>query len=208
VVISIIALLIAILLPALAKAREAADTARCAVNIRSGVVAVLLYVDEHKDEFPHSGNDWFRDAYIGKYLSAKYLDLRCPGAFKAPNQVWAFPNDEPTWCPNRDLIGWPGQDNFKVPGSNTNALRLATVKKPGQSFVLGDGNYRGAFRGDTSLRVSDGRLLWYSHQVNKANIAYLDGHVKLVASDANGLESNIGQVPSTWRVGSVARLWD
>ncbi len=202
VVISIVSLLIAILLPALAKARAAASQIQCAANIRSGALAVLLYVDEHRDEFPHSGNDWYKSTYAGAYLSADVSRLRCDGALKAPNQAFSFGAAEPTWCPNRDLIRWPGTDESPA----TYAQNLRTVKKPGQTFLLGDGNFRGVFR-NTSLRVTDGRLLWYSHG-NAANIVYLDTHVTLVRADANGPESDIGNAPSTWRAGSNATLWE
>src|SRR5882724_2354571 len=48
VVIGIIALLIAILLPALSKARESANTLKCLANLRSIVQGCQLYTSENK----------------------------------------------------------------------------------------------------------------------------------------------------------------
>lgn len=54
VVIGIIALLIAILLPALNKARESANTIKCAANLRSIGQGIAQYVTEYHQTFPAS----------------------------------------------------------------------------------------------------------------------------------------------------------
>ena len=56
VVIGIIALLVAILLPALRKAREAANSAQCASNQRQLMMGFLMFANEHKNHLP--GNYW------------------------------------------------------------------------------------------------------------------------------------------------------
>lgn len=52
VVISIIALLIAILLPSLSKAREQAKTVKCLSNVRSMMLGVTYYIQDHNDIMP------------------------------------------------------------------------------------------------------------------------------------------------------------
>ena len=52
VVVSIIALLVSILLPALSKAKEAATTVKCAVQIRNMAIAMHMYSSTYDDFFP------------------------------------------------------------------------------------------------------------------------------------------------------------
>src|SRR5262245_12937291 len=52
VVVSIIGLLIAILLPSLAKARAAATKITCANNVRQNLLAVHMYSDAYKGSLP------------------------------------------------------------------------------------------------------------------------------------------------------------
>lgn len=63
VVIGIIALLIGILLPVLSRAREAANGVKCAANMRSAVIAAMMYSNENNGWLagPHtSGAGWNR----------------------------------------------------------------------------------------------------------------------------------------------------
>ncbi|MDP1661811.1 MAG: prepilin-type N-terminal cleavage/methylation domain-containing protein [Phycisphaerales bacterium] len=53
VVIAVIALLVGILLPALAGAREAARTTKCLSNCRSVQIALTTYATDARDKFPH-----------------------------------------------------------------------------------------------------------------------------------------------------------
>src|SRR5690349_12002313 len=68
VVIGIIALLIGILMPALGKARAAAQTVSCLANLRSMGQAMLMYVGEYKGAIPGSGatsgRGMFNDTFV------------------------------------------------------------------------------------------------------------------------------------------------
>lgn len=57
VVIGIIALLIGILLPALSKARKAAQEVKCMSNLRQMCLAMVIYSENHKGAFPYKGGD-------------------------------------------------------------------------------------------------------------------------------------------------------
>lgn len=63
VVIGIIALLISMLLPALSKAREAANSVACLANLRSAGQAMQMYVSEYKGYIPGSPNTSSRHFY-------------------------------------------------------------------------------------------------------------------------------------------------
>lgn len=81
VVIGIIAVLIGILLPALTRARDTANTAKCASNLRQIAMGMLGYANENKGKLPPSvvnpgdtiypqGWFWSNELVRGKYLSA------------------------------------------------------------------------------------------------------------------------------------------
>ncbi len=71
VVISIIALLIGILLPALGAARRSARTVQCSSNVRQISISLLTYAVDYNDKFPPNFDlkpAWFDEERIGQYL--------------------------------------------------------------------------------------------------------------------------------------------
>ena len=95
VVIGIIAILAALILPALSRAKERAKQLKCLSNARQLAIAVTLYVDEHEDQFPPSTDYsvpiadpkriWA--AKIQPYAQSQSI-FNCPSAYGS-----AFPND-------------------------------------------------------------------------------------------------------------------
>lgn len=78
VVIAIIAVLAAMLLPALGKAKGRAQAIKCSANLRTFGQAVMLYVDDYNDYLPHiKGDKFFATTYhtstpiLGPYLRAE-----------------------------------------------------------------------------------------------------------------------------------------
>lgn len=186
VVISIVAFIIAILLPALSSAKEAADNARCKSNLRQISLALHYYLQDNNERFPlyngygygDIGGYWYHDAFLGSYYGGEEMaaKLRCRGAIDHIYKQWALwpGSDEPTWTVNVDVIGWPGAP---WPVSQPPEA-LVNVKKPTETFVFADGNFRGVWDSYTMI-PNIGRFYWYAH-FGGANVAYLDGHVTLV----------------------------
>ena len=76
VVIGIIALLISVLLPALTKARRAANTVACEASLRSIGQAMISYVTENNEYLPGSGNTTGRGLWT---LSNAGACVQAPG---------------------------------------------------------------------------------------------------------------------------------
>ncbi|HEV8605809.1 MAG TPA: type II secretion system protein [Tepidisphaeraceae bacterium] len=103
VVVGIIAVLIAILLPALNRARENARVVQCASNMRQLGMAFVAYAQDYQNRFPPNvgatappglppNQAWYDDDKIGKYLP-KYA-FPAPGSPTIGGGVMICGNDE------------------------------------------------------------------------------------------------------------------
>jgi prepilin-type N-terminal cleavage/methylation domain-containing protein/prepilin-type processing-associated H-X9-DG protein len=95
VVIGIIALLIAILLPVLSKARKAAATTKCLANLKQLMTAVQFYANDHQGFIPYCGKDdspgtpaggdylanWLYNPHVAPAGSAPGLGVAVAGSF-------------------------------------------------------------------------------------------------------------------------------
>ncbi len=85
VVIGIIAILIAVLLPALRKAREQAQIVTCASNLRQCGLSLLMYANEHKGLFPEGGRaGYFSDFYQRGWKKSMERYVPVPKAWYCP----------------------------------------------------------------------------------------------------------------------------
>jgi prepilin-type N-terminal cleavage/methylation domain-containing protein/prepilin-type processing-associated H-X9-DG protein len=108
VVIGIIALLISILLPALGKAREAAQSAQCMSNLRQQGVAVQMYMNS------------FGGGFLPPYqLPSKYPFVNLPYIFEYLPMLYQAPSGKTWRCPSDNFIdaelGAIGRSNYPEP---------------------------------------------------------------------------------------------
>ena len=80
-VIPLVSLLMAILMPALARTRHVARRTVCGANMRSLTLAMLIYANDKDDKFPSPSN-WC-DLLV-EHANVDKKTFRCPGATEGP----------------------------------------------------------------------------------------------------------------------------
>ncbi len=122
IVIAIIALLIGLLLPALAKAREIARATKCQVNIRGIGQAAILYSQDYKDRiWPNA-----------PYLKSRYRNL----AIWDTNAYWARISNLADASGNSDKPGYL----FQYGGNAQKIAECPTNKRNKTNFSVSHGN--------------------------------------------------------------------
>ena len=203
VVISIIALLIGILLPALGSAREASRTAKCLSNMRQMSIATVNYAYTFDGFLPtvgfsHGGSvypsqgSWF---FLLQDFSDGTLAWRCDSddspARKTPqgspprlrrvsyatNFMLTGQISSPTYRPFRNL------DNIPAPSATCFIAELAEESPTG--FATADHYHPETWFGNPATHDATLRLqLEIEQHSGKANYAFLDGHASTEARSA------------------------
>jgi prepilin-type N-terminal cleavage/methylation domain-containing protein len=126
VVIAIIAILAAMLLPGLAKAREQARRAVCKSNLRQFGIGLTLYALDNRDVIPETVlyhqvirypiGVFLTKAYGSQYFNAEAMTAYLPGVLTNGNQlgqVWVCPSSD--WEKNQTLNSQKPDTEYKEP---------------------------------------------------------------------------------------------
>ncbi|MBQ9776468.1 MAG: prepilin-type N-terminal cleavage/methylation domain-containing protein [Lentisphaeria bacterium] len=184
VVIAIIAILAAMLLPALNKARQKAQAINCASNLKQTMTSILIYQEDHDGHFTdQDANGHWRAKYINQgYMSEK--SLKCNGQWSVgmfffSNDTWYW-----EWPAIKEIVG-----NFIIKRNDVQGKTMSFKKMKAASKVHLFVETRGEKNSDPTKE--DGYPQWYHPRDriatptgaitidhNCATLALADGHVE------------------------------
>lgn len=212
VVISIIALLISIMLPALAEAREAARNVSCASNMRQLLMGVEIAADQNGGKYPSRYVEHPSDASnsgVSVYLWYGVAGNGSSGGLDF--SVWGS-DDRPinrelrlgegglaiTACPSDEIVKATTGTSFPVNSNLDNTAgggtSRASIKTPTRFVMFSEaGAYYSMFAGDpvndtfvNAFKLKD--LFW--HRSNRTwNAAFGDGHAGSIYIDNYKVET-------------------
>ncbi len=187
VVIAIIAILAALLLPALSNAREFAKRASCANNVKSVWSGVSAYVDDYNEWFPSydylsAPNPRFWYSFTEYYVTGDNYPLtinscranfwRCPSNPLSDQKSWGW-NDLP-YGYNVNL-GYFLRDGTPAM-AGCQKVRIAEVVNPSGCILAGDGG--GSSTGTYRSYLAPSWAVPGNLHGGGCNLAFVDGHLE------------------------------
>ena len=197
VVIAIIAIIAAMLLPALSRAKEAAVQTQCLSNLKQLNLAMVLYCADYRDKTP--GKDSVPNQAIWwwyKELDKAYAGINRPSTsndvvFACPrDRGWKGPPPHPPydigplyWNPVLDYGSYvyngcdnAGNTTNHLLGEDLQGISLSTVKHPSRTWLMSEWTIHWGYSwhknrfGNTDVAYVDA--------IN--NVSFVDGHAKFI----------------------------
>ena len=216
IVIAMIAILAAMLLPALSKARERAKTIACTSNLKQLAMVVKMYGDDYKEEMPpppmsdvypgrwvywmggssSNGEFYLKNPSLGDLFYRNYIknwkQTYCPAGFDANPKILVrgAPNDAV-----HGIKGFPFTyygAYWRLSGWRTNSAKSFKKARP-HWILMHDLTYKDRFitPADCAPNHMNGSL------ISGGNFAYLDGHVSwLNRNQLNIVAATYHRMPS------------
>ena len=197
VVIAIIAILAAMLMPALSKAREAARASNCVSNQKQNALSLLQYCGDNKSSIllincatsmpgMTSEYKYYWHGYLawGKYIALGAGQIRCPRWGKPT--LWQFSASDKRYINSYGTIVFPyfyktGNLYFADLGGTNVYANTSRVKQASLFPLTGESYYKHA----TYAYANKDYIAWdkdfthFQHSL-RTNIAMLDGHVATI----------------------------
>jgi prepilin-type processing-associated H-X9-DG protein/prepilin-type N-terminal cleavage/methylation domain-containing protein len=192
VVIGIIAVLIAMLLPALSKARQQAVLIKCASNLREIGQGMTMFVNDNKFHWIKNSNGvnrWPYELIDKKYLPKGYSNVANTNVFLCPADTAPPTSSTAQRWEYGGSYGYNGDLNSYAPGSSSanpsfRGKSLTVVKVPTEMVAFWD-SLQPLVAAGTVGWVFD-RSNWSTRRPDplrhggRANILFVDGHVQTV----------------------------
>ena len=216
VVIAIIAILAAILLPALGKARDKAQNIDCVSRLKQLSLSFLMYSDENDGTFLSFNPSGYKGSWAYYYSQAEV-----PG-FAAKNQhdPWVrqfgmCPLVAGRYIRDGKLPGVMtsyaipyGQSDVKWNGMACASIPVKQVKEPANSVLIGEAYRQGSWNSPfPNIRSNIQNVNWSNFSTNHGktgNIAFMDGHAESIdAYSAKGRKIVVPRFHSDWKTNEL-----
>ena len=212
VVISIIALLIALLMPALGSAREVALDAKCLSNIKQIAVAQMGYASDHNGRAARRGDPTEPDGFLDRFSNGGSMYGNPPQNGWGDVLYWKgyIQTFGGMHCPKDDVpLSFPAQRPYKMSyglnGYISESHDIQSVSQASSKVFLGETRGNGLDTvGAWSFRAPGMR-----HRNDRGTYAWFDGHatipnfedIWLLPPDENTLRLSNGEVnlPEYWQ---------
>ncbi len=192
VVISIISLLIALLLPALKKAREQANQILCASQVKQHGLGVIAYAGDYKEKGPQTDKHVYDGVWLGQiapYIGyqGKQQFRHMPGPAAPASAPVADRHVKILVCPVRKKE-WSGGNSYGLNAyvtlygyiPNKKPFLPTLTAKPSRTYLGGDsGGYNLLYFDWLNSTINPDSTIYYSGtHLGGLNALFCDGHVE------------------------------